>query len=413
MKRSWKIGLVALALLLVAAAAGRAMLARRAQSAPAAAAAAASAAAVLELNPSDLLTVARAELTRSIDVSGGLKAVNSAFIKAKVAAEIKTIKVREGDAVKAGQVLVQLDTTDLDWRLRQAEQTAQASRAQLEIARRGLENNRALVAQGFISPTALENSVSSESGALATLNAALAGVEMAKKARGDATLAAPLSGLVAQRLAQPGERVPVDARILEIVDLSQLELEAAVPPEDAGALRVGSLARLRVDGIEGPVAARVARINPSAQAGSRAVLVYLALQPHPALRQGLFARGAIEVERRLALTLPVSAVRTDQALPYLLVMEGSKAVQRKVQLGSRGTVAGVEMVELLQGVTDGAQVLAGSVGVVRDGAPVRVAPGTALAPNTAAAMVPGAASAVPSGTASAGITSAASAAQAK
>ena len=405
MKRSWKIGLVALALLLVAAAAGRAMLARRAQSAPAAAAAASAAAAVLELNPSDLLTVSRAELTRSIDVSGGLKAVNSAFIKAKVAAEIRTIAVREGDAVKAGQVLVQLDTTDLDWRVRQAEQTAQASRAQLEIAKRGLENNRALVAQGFISPTALENSVSSESGALATLNAALAGVEMAKKARGDATLAAPLSGLVAQRLAQPGERVPVDARILEIVDLRQLELEAAVAPEDAGALRVGSLARLQVDGIDKPVTARVARINPSAQAGSRAVLVYLALDAHPALRQGLFARGAIEVERRQTLTLPVSALRADQALPYVLVVDGNKAVQRKVQLGSRGTVAGVEMVELLQGVADGARVLAGSVGVVRDGAPVRIAPTSSAAANTAAAAASSAASAV--------VSSAASAAQSK
>lgn len=370
MKRWHKLLLAGLLLALLAAGVARVVGARKAQQAQAMAP---KASAVLELAAGDLLPVRRAELTRTLEVSGSLVAVNSAFVKARVAAEIKSVAVREGDSVKPGQLLAQLDPVEFDWRLRQAEQQAQAARAQLEIAQRALQNSRSLVTQGFISATALENAVSTEAGAQATLQAALAAVELARKAKADATVVAPIGGQIAQRLVQPGERVPVDARLLEIVDLSRLELQASVAPEDAGQLRVGDAARLKVDGIDGPLAARVVRINPSAQPGSRSVVAYLELAPHPALRQGLFARGTIELERRPALLVPLSAVRNDQAQPYALRLEGTRVTQRSLELGPRGLAGTDEVLEVLSGLDDGDRVLAGSLGAVRDGATVRVA----------------------------------------
>jgi len=344
--------------------------------------------AVLDLAPSDVVPATRLELSRTLPLSGGLKAVNTATVKAKVAAELKTLAVREGDTVKAGQVIGQLDTAEVDLRAQQAAQTAESARAQLDIAQRALENNRALVAQGFISATGLETSISNHAAAQASYRAAVASVDLARKSVADTRLVAPIGGTVSQRLAQPGERVSVDGHVVEIVDLSRIELEAAVAPEDVGAVRVGQVARLQVDGLANPVEASVARINPSTQAGTRAVMVYLALAPQPGLRQGLFANGTVELDRRKALAVPVSAVRVDQPRPCVFVLENGKIVQRLVTLGARGDaeLGGPReaMVEVTGGLDDGALVLRGTVGAVRADVPARLRASAASASAPAA-----------------------------
>jgi len=374
--------IVTIAALLLAVGIGRALLAKRTQASAVATAASAPAQA-LELAAADLSPARRAELVATLPVSGGIKAVNSAFVKAKVAAEIKALLVREGDAVQAGQLIGRLDDTEYQWRLRQAEEQAAAAQAQLEIAERTLANNKALVDQGFISKTALDTSLSSANGARASLQAAKAAAELARKAVHDAELRAPLAGLVAQRLVQPGERVAVDAKLVEIVDLSRLELEAALAPEDVVGVRVGQRATLRVDGLDAPLAATVARINPSAQGGTRSVMAYLAVAAQPGLRQGLFARGGIELDRRTALAIPAAALRSEQSRPTVLVVEQGRAQPRAVQLGARGEVDfgnGREpALEVLAGLNEGELVLRASVGSLPAGTAVQV-PAAASAP---------------------------------
>ena len=372
LKLGWVVGMVAV--LLVAGFVARTLYARSQQRAEAAAPAKPPQA--MDLRASDVVVARVQPFNRTLPISGSLKAVDSAVVRAKVSAEVKTLSVREGDTVTAGQTIGQLDTLEVDLRVQQADQNAASARAQLDIAQRALNNNRALVAQGFISATGLETSISNEAAARATFEAAMAAVNLARKARTDARLVSPISGLVSQRLVQPGERVAVDARLVEIVDLSRIELEAAVAPEDIGRVAVGQTARLAAEGLDGPVTAQVVRINPCTQAGTRAVLVYLRLDPRPTLRQGLFLTGAIDLSTSSALTVPLSTVRVDQAQPYVLAVAGDHVEQRKVTLGQRGELpvdGSVEsVVELTSGVTDGALLLRGSAGALRDGTRVRL-----------------------------------------
>jgi RND family efflux transporter MFP subunit len=341
-----------------------------------AAAAASAAGPAIELAPGDVGMAQRTELTTLLAVSGSLKAVQSAVVKARVAAEVKSLTVREGDRVQAGQLLGQLDATEFQLRLRQAEDQAGAAQAQLDIAQKTLENNKALVDQGFISRTALDTSVSGAAGARASLQAAHAAADLARKAVADSDIRAPIAGQVAQRLVQPGERVPMDTRLIEIVDLSRIELEAAVAPEDVLALRVGQPARVMIDGLATPVEARVARIAPSALAGTRSVMAYLELTTTAGLRQGLFARAEVQLQRQPALVVPASALRFDQAQPYVLAIENGRAVMHRVGTGSRGDVLidgrMESAVEITEGLQTGATVLRGTVGALREGARLSV-----------------------------------------
>ena len=336
---------------------------------------------VIELSAIDMATAHVVELTSGLPISGALKAVNSAIVKARVPGELQGLTVREGDRVEAGQVIARVESTEYADRVRQAQQQADAAKAQVDIAQRQVDNNAALVRQGFISKTAADNSLASLNTAQANHRAAQAGIDVLRKSLADTVLRAPISGQVSQRLAQPGERVAPEARIVEIVDLSRLELEASISPADSVAVRVGQQALLRIEGAAQPVPATVARVNPSAQAGSRSVLIYLTVAAQPGSRQGLFAQGQLATETQRALAVPLNAVRTDKPLPYVQVVEGDRIAHRTVQTGVRGQVDG-ELWVAVQGVADGARVLRGAAGVVREGTQVKLA--APVAPASAA-----------------------------
>ncbi|MDB5931871.1 MAG: efflux transporter periplasmic adaptor subunit [Polaromonas sp.] len=394
----WAIAL--LAVLLLAAGVVNRLSARKAGQQALAASSAATGAGRVELAATDVVKAALHDLTQALPISGVLKAVNSAVIKARVAGELQDLSVREGDAVKAGQVIARIEAAEYQSRLRQAKEQAASSKAQVDVVQRQYDNNQALVAQGFISRTALDTSLANLNAARSTYQAALAGAEVAAKAIQDTVLKSPIAGQVSQRLAQPGERVGIDSRIVEVVDLSRLELEASLGAQESMTVRIGQAARLQIEGSPQAVTARVARINPSAQAGSRSVLVYLgidntggagtAVNALP-LRQGLFAQGTLDTAQASMLAVPLDSVRTDKPQLYVQTVEDGKVRHRPVEPGTRGTAGGDTLVAV-KGLAEGTLVVRGHVGLLREGASVRftpiAAPAAGQAPGMPAASKP-------------------------
>lgn len=339
---------------------------------PARADASSSRAAALEFLPQDLYVVEPQTLELSLPLTGTLTPLTEATVKAKVAGELVQVLAREGESVARGQVLARIDTTELQARAAAKRAEAEAARAQLVLATKNRETQMALLTKNFISQNAFDATQSTYEVAAARLRAAEADLAVAQKALGDAVLTAPISGVIAQRFAQPGERVPVDARVASIVDLSRLQLEAAVPAAEIGRVRVGMPVSFRVDGFgEREFAGRIERINPSTIAGSRSINVYAVIDnPAGLLRAGLFAQGGLTLERfERALIVPATAVREENGRRFVYLLD-DQTLRRRTVTAETADASG--RVRILSGLEPGTRVVRNDLGALRDGMAARV-----------------------------------------
>lgn len=415
---------ILLAALLVIAGVGAAVMKKRAEAAVQPSAA--TTAPVLEFLPTDIIQVTPRNLQQTLPLSGSLRAVNQVSVKARIAGEVREVLVREGETVKAGQVLVRMDTREYQARLDQAKGALQAARGQLEISSKARDNNQALFAKGFISQNAFDNTASQYSIALANVESAKGALDVVQKMFSDTVIQAPISGLVSSRTIQPGEKVSADNRLLDVVDLEKMELEAAVPTSEIMRVSQGQEVMVKVEGLSQALPGKVVRINPAIQSGSRSILVYIQLDnPERKLRVGMFGDAKLVLAKKAGvIAVPQSALQSvPQSLQqsaagksaqgasgsaFVYAIEQDKLVQKPVTLGISGKAddAGNEaIVEITGGLENGAQIIRNNLGNLKAGTSVRFAKNTAsnnqtaagnTGPNTAAAAAsaPAAASAV-------------------
>ena len=329
---------------------------------------------VLEFLQSDLLTVTPRDLRQTLSATGSLRAYNQASVKARVAGEVRDVLVREGETVKAGQVLVRMDESDYRARVAQAEGALLAARGQLDIAAKARENNQALMDRGFISRNAYDTAKSQYDIAQANVNAARGGLDLSRKALGDTVIRAPISGVVASRSVQPGEKVSADNKLLEVVDLARMEMEVAVPTSDIIAIAPGQEVAVRIEGLAQPLPATVVRINPATQAGSRSIMTYLQLEnPQNRLRAGMFGEARLTLSKKAGvLAAPPSALQQNGDSAYVYAIEQDKLVRRQVQTGITGSDGDVTLIEIIDGLEAGARIVRSNLGNLPAGAIVKV-----------------------------------------
>lgn len=322
----------------------------------------------LEFVPREVVQPALARLPLQLEFSGPLVAPQTAQLRAKAGGTLVALAVAEGQRVAAGQVIGRIDMAEAASRAAERSAMLESARATLAQAERTHASNERLAAQQFISPIALENSRAAVDTARAALAAAQAALATTQVALRDASLVAPIAGIVAKRHVLPGEKVAPEQPVLTIVDLARLELAGAVGTHQVSRLSAGLPVQVQVEGVAQPVAGRISRIAPAAEPGTRSIGVTVELaNPKEMLRAGQYAmvRATLEDDTE-RLTLPAAAVGSTSGQDHVWVIENGQLARRAVTLGRRDERQG--RVEVLQGLAPEARVLAARFDNLREGA---------------------------------------------
>jgi membrane fusion protein, multidrug efflux system len=289
--------------------------------------------------------------------SANLRAREQVEVLPKQAGVVARLLVEEGAAVRAGQALAVLD--DEEWRL-QARQTDARARASTDAAERGVALHR----QGLLADQELER-LRSEAAVSA------ADRELAQLRVRNATIVAPIGGVVTHRRIERGQLVNTQTNAFTVADVSRLEADVGIPEREAPRVRAGQVVRVRVEGAGVNVNGRVARVRPVVDPGSGTVQVTVEVDPRQAggLRAGQFVNVDIITETLdERITLPRTAVLVDGAAPRVFLVQEGRAVEREVALGtSQG-----DRVEIQSGVATGDTVVVVGQENLRGGLPVRL-----------------------------------------
>lgn len=326
----------------------------------------------LEFLPSEVVRPAKAPMTLVIEFSGPLVAPRTAVVRAKAAGTLLGLSVGEGARVKAGQPLGQIDLAELQSRVADRAAAVEAAQVALVDAERQHAANAGLASQNFISPTALQSSQARLDAARAQLKSAQAQLASSRVGMREAALLSPIAGIVGKRHVVPGEKVSAEQPLITVVDLAQLELAGSVGTHEVSRLAPGQRVQVRVEGQGEPVAGRIDRIAPAAEAGTRAIGVVVVLDNREErFRAGQYAQASVELQDdQQRLNLPQSAVGQASGQDFVWTVENGTLVRRIVVTGRRDPARG--RIEVTQGLPVDAQVLAARFDNLKEGAPAKV-----------------------------------------
>ncbi|MBW8758041.1 MAG: efflux RND transporter periplasmic adaptor subunit [Burkholderiales bacterium] len=326
----------------------------------------------LDFTPNEAAKPLQLALPQVVEFSGPLVAPNTAIVRAKATGTLLSLDVQEGQRVKAGDSLGHIDVSDLQSKVAERAANLAAVRTTLDQAQRTHESNIGLANDKFISPIALDNSKSQLDSAKAGVAAAQAALDSARIALRDASLIAPISGIVSKKYVVSGEKVSAEQQVVTIVDLHLLELAGTVGTQEVGQLTTGMPVTLKIEGLDKPIDGKLARIAPAAEAGTRSIGVVVQLQnPKETMRAGQYAVAQVQIgDATPRLTVPISAISSASGQEYVWTVEKGKLLRRTVITGRRDPVKG--RAEVVEGLTPDVPVLGARFDNLREGAKARV-----------------------------------------
>jgi RND family efflux transporter MFP subunit len=312
----------------------------------------------------DTAKVARRTLVDDLIVRGAISAVPNEDVKvsALVAGRVNALPVAEGDTVRQGQGVAELDRQPLLDLRRQAAAAVEQARAQLENARLNLQRNEQLFQRGIAAGKEVEDARTALAAAQSALEQATAALNTAERNVERASVRSPISGQVVKRMVSVGEQVDGTAAqpIVEIANLDRVELAANVPAEYLSRVRVTMKASIATDAypdrtFDGTVIAIAPAVDPATNAALTRIRI---ANPNRQLKIGVFAEARIALaEHADALVVPPPAIVRDANGAAVYVVTGDLAERTEVKVGLEKPDA----VEILSGLKEGDTILTSSV----------------------------------------------------
>ncbi len=292
------------------------------------------------------------------EVIGSIQSRVPVTAASRVAARVTEVKVRAGDRVRRGQVIVVLDASELKAQVAQAQGELAAARAELGRASADEKRFTALLKRGSVTASEHDAAEAGARGAAGRVAQAQAAIAAARAGLAYATVRSPLDGVVVERLAEPGDMAMPGKPLVRLYDANQLRVELEVPEDLARAIETGTALEVSVAATGAVYQTQVSEVVPAADPASRSFRVRAPLPVGQHLRPGMFARATFRLGHEMVLTVPRGAVEEVGQLQTVRVLSQGRIQRRMVSLGRSFD----DRVEVLAGVREGERVIIGNLG---------------------------------------------------
>jgi membrane fusion protein, multidrug efflux system len=313
---------------------------------------------VLLLAPEDLRTLQPSRLAQGPVITGAVQPARRADLRAEVAAIVVQVLKDNGEAVKAGDLLMRLDDTSLRDGLSSAEEALRASTQAFAQAERTVQRLKTLQAQGMTSTQALEDAEVRRNAAQSELAAARARVVGARQQLDRTLVRAPFAGIVSERKASTGDTAQIGKELVKVIDPRSMRFEGFVSADRLGELKLGQAVSFRINGFgDAAFEGRIERIDATVNTATRQVAVMVAFAASETAPRvaGLFAEGRIDTGEAQALTVPEGALQRAGELAQVWRVADGKLHKVSVKVGDRDPRSGEYPV--LSGLAAGDRIL--------------------------------------------------------
>jgi RND family efflux transporter MFP subunit len=266
-------------------------------------------------------------------VAASVEAKQTTIISSRILARINTITVNAGDTVKKGDLLITLEQSDLESQVLQAKQSIIALQARNKEAKQNFKRSEELLAKQLISTFNFDKANADYQSIVAELTAAKQKYAQVKTALSYASLTAPISGLIVDRFAQPGDTAQAGTKLLSLYNPLLLRVEAQVREKLALTLTQGQNIDIELPSVNQTITGEIEEIVPAANTGARSFLIKARITNNNNLLPGMYARVLIPAGEQVALTIPSDKIANVGQLDFVWVNVNGNVQRRFIRLG--------------------------------------------------------------------------------